>query len=107
MSAIGMSWYTQETWQELAAIPEAKIEMTYPQFVSKVERQIAAMRAKGFAVEKVLVDVGQMVAWCHRHGYAVDSTGRSVFGAVLMTARAEGLDVMTMAFEDRITRSVQ
>lgn len=107
MSAIGMSWYSKETWQELQAIPEAKIEMTYPQFVSKVERQIAAMRAQGYAVEKVPINIGQMVAWCHKHGYEVDSAGRSVFGVVLMTARAEGLDVMTMPFEDRITRSVQ
>jgi hypothetical protein len=105
-TALGMAWYTPTTWRELRAIPEAKIEMSYSQFVRKVERMISEFTAQGIRVVKVPVNVGQMVKWCHRHGYEVDTKGRAVFGATLTLALEDGQDVMTMPFEDR-TRSVQ
>jgi hypothetical protein len=79
-------------------MPEARIEMTYSEFVRKCERLIADFEAQGFRVEKVAVDVGPMIEWCHRHGYEIDDTGRS--------CRVTGRDVMTTPFEDG-TRSVQ
>ena len=66
---VGVSWYSEETWRELAAIPEATIKKTYPQYVRNSERLIDWYGAQGFEVDKVAVDVGQMVARCHRHGY--------------------------------------
>jgi hypothetical protein len=104
---LGMGWYTPETWRELQAIPEAEIEMSYPQFVRKVERMIAGFEAEGARVVRVPIDVAQMVAWCHRHGYEADTRGRALFGSALTIALEDGRDVMTMPFEDRITRSVQ
>jgi hypothetical protein len=104
---MGMAWYTPATWRKLQAIPEAKIEMTYPQFVRKAECMIAGFEARGVRVVKVPVDVAQMVEWCRRHGYEVDNTGRTIFGLALTTAVETGRDVMTMPVEDRITRSVQ
>ena len=74
-----MAWYTPATWRELRAIPEAKIEMSYPQFVRKVERMIAGFEARGLRVVKVPINVTQMVEWCHRHGYEADTTGRAAF----------------------------
>lgn len=47
---LSMAWYTPETWQQLAAIPEAEIEITYPQFGRKCERLIADYTAQGFRV---------------------------------------------------------
>jgi len=105
-TCIAWGWYTPETWRELQAIPEAAIEMTYPEFVRKCERQIADLEAQGFRVEKVFIDVGQMVEWCRRNGYEIDSRGRAAFGAALALARSSGQDVMAITIEDR-TRSVQ
>ena len=104
--AIGMSWYTPEAWQELRAMPKAKIEMSYSQFTRKCERLIAGFEARGIKVEKVAVDIGQMTAWCHQHGYEIDDMGRTAFGAALTACRASGRDVMATPFEDG-TRSVQ
>jgi hypothetical protein len=103
---VGMAHYTPEAWRELRALPEAKIEMSYPQFMRKCERLIAGFEASGFQVEKVPIDVGQMVAWCHRHGFEIDTKGRAVFGSVLGACRASGQDVMTAPFEDS-THAVQ
>ena len=102
-----MAWYSPETWRELRAVPEAKIEMSYPQFVRKVERMVAGFEAEGIRVVMVPINVAQMVAWCHRHGYEADSRGRALYGAVLTMAIKAGRDVMTMPFENRITRTVQ
>jgi hypothetical protein len=106
-AVVGMAWYTLSTWRELRAIPEAKIEISYPQFVRKVARLIAGYEAQGFRVVKTPINVAQMVEWCHRNGYEVDTTGRTVFGVALIAAIETGRDVMTMPVEDRITRSVQ
>ena len=50
-AVLAMGWYTPATWRELQAIPEAKIEMSYPQFVRKVERMIAGYEAQGVQVQ--------------------------------------------------------
>jgi hypothetical protein len=100
-AVLATAWYSPATWRELRAIPEAKIEMTYPQFVRKVERMITGFEAQGVQVVKVPVNVSQMVAWCHRHGYEADTRGRAAYGAVLTMAAADGRDVMTVPVEIR------
>ena len=106
VSVIAMAWYTPATWRELRAIPEAGIELSYSAFVRKCERRIADYIAQGFRVEKVPVDIGQMKAWCRKHGYALDAKGRAAFGAALAMARDSGEDVMAARFRDN-TREVQ
>jgi hypothetical protein len=103
---IHMGWYTPATWRELRAIPEAGIELSYSAFVRKCERRIPDYIAQGFRVEKVPVDIGQMKAWCGKHGYALDAKGRAAFGAALVTARESGEDITTLPVEDN-TRLVQ
>jgi hypothetical protein len=105
-ACIGMGWYTPATWRELRAIPEAKIEMTYSALMRKCERSIAEFRAQGVQVVKIPINVSQMVEWCRKHGYEIDTRGRAAFGAAWMTAHNSGRDVMAMPFEDR-TRMVQ
>jgi hypothetical protein len=105
-AAVAMAWYTPATWRELQAIPEAKVQMSYSQFVRKIERMISEFTAQGIQVVKVSVNVSEMVEWCHQHGYEADSRGSAAFGAALTMALEAGQDVMTMRFEDR-TRSVQ
>jgi hypothetical protein len=42
--SIGVAWYTPEAWQQLAAMPEARIEKSYQDFVRSFERTV-----RGFA----------------------------------------------------------
>jgi hypothetical protein len=103
---IGVAWYTLETWRELRAHPEAKIEKTYSEYVRGCERVIAGYTAQGFRVVKLPIDIALMVEWCHAHGYEIDGKGRAVFGAALMNAHGTGRDIMTTPFRDD-TRTVQ
>jgi hypothetical protein len=103
---VGVAWYTPETWRDLRARPEAKIEKTYPEYIRSYERAVAGYTAQGFRVVKLPIDIPLMVQWCHAHGYEIDSKGRASFGAALLLARDAGKDIMTMPFHDR-TRTEQ
>ena len=86
-STIGVAWYSPETWQQLAAIPEARIQKTYADFVRGFDRIVRDLTMQGIKVEKLTIDIEQMTAWCHRNGYEIDDKGRSVYGSVLTMAR--------------------
>jgi hypothetical protein len=85
--SIGMAWYTPETWKQLAAIPEARIEKSYQDFVHAFERGVREFAACGVQVEKIAIDVAKMAEWCQRNGYQVDTTGRTTYGSMLLLAR--------------------
>ena len=102
---VGVAWYTPEAWAQLAAMPEARIEKTYADFVRTFERAERELAACGARTEKLVIDVAKMTEWCHRHGYEVDHKGRATYGAMLMLARDDP-GVMNKPPIDR-TRSVQ
>ena len=62
--------------------------------------------AEGIKVERVAVDVDQMLAWCHRNDYEINSTGRAIFSTVLTMARDDPR-VLDNPIVDNVTRSVQ
>jgi hypothetical protein len=103
---IAMGWYTPETWRELRAHPEARIEKTYSEYLRCCDRFIAGCPAQGLRVVKVPIDIPLMIEWCHAHGYEIDSGGRAVFAGVLLGAQDAGDDIMSMEFRDA-TRTVQ
>jgi hypothetical protein len=105
-NVVSMAWYSPVAWARLKAIPEARVEMSYPGFVRNFETLSRNFAAQGIKVEKVSVDVDQMIAWCHRNGYVVDTTGRTIYGSVLLMAR-EDPKVLDAPIVDNITRSVQ
>ena len=105
-TVLGMAWYTPEAWAQLKAIPEARIEMSYRAYVRNYEAYARRFAAEGIKVERVAVNVDQMLAWCHRNGYAVDTTGRAIFGIVLTMARDDPC-VLDNPITDNVTRSVQ
>lgn len=87
MSDVGVAWYSQETWKRLAANPEAHIEKSYGDLLRTFDTMVRKFAARGVQVEKVSVDIDQMIEWCHRNGYEIDSKGRAVYGSMLMLAR--------------------
>jgi hypothetical protein len=103
---MGLAWYTPETWRQLAAIPEARIEKSYDDFVSTFENLQQKFAAQGITVEKITLDVDHMVAWCRRHGYEVDSIGRAKYGALLHAAGGDPKVLDNMPITDN-TRALQ
>jgi hypothetical protein len=85
--SIGVAWYTPEAWQQLAAMPEARIEKGYQDFVRSFELARRELAAHGVRAERVVIDIDKITAWCHRNGYEVDTRGRAAYGCMLMLAR--------------------
>jgi hypothetical protein len=84
IAVMRVAWYTPEAWDRLAAIPEAKIEKTYREFVRSTEALERQCAARGMRTERLVIDVAgldEMITWCHRHGYEVDTRGRAAHGA--------------------------
>ena len=106
-NAVGMAWYSPVAWAELCELPMARVKKTYGEFVRTYENAVAEFAAQGFTVVKVPVDVGQMVEWCFKHGLAPDAAGRAKFGLALMSARAEGVGVMSVPVKDGTRRAMQ
>jgi len=97
-----MGWYTPESWERLRAVAD-DVVMTFAEFERKATRKVRQLEVEGFTVEKVLIDVDHMVAWCRRKGYRVgDSKARAAYGAAMAIARDEGDPGLVDApFEDR------
>jgi hypothetical protein len=103
--SIGVAWYTPEAWQRLAAMPEARIEKSYQDFVHTFERARRELAARGVLAERVAIDVDKMTEWCHRNGYEVNTRGRAAYGCMVMLARDDP-DMLDRLVVDR-TRVVQ
>jgi len=94
-----VGWYTPESWERLRAVAD-DVVMTFAEFEQKATRKVRELEAEGFTVEKVMVDVDHMVAWCRRKGYHVNDTrARAAYVAALHLARDDP-DAMDAPFDD-------
>jgi hypothetical protein len=104
--SVGVAWYTPEAWQQLTAMPEARIEKSYQDFVRSFERGMRELAARGVRGERVVVDdVAKMTEWCHRNGYEIDTRGRAAYGCMLLLARDDP-DMLDRPVVDK-TRVIQ
>lgn len=107
ISKMGVAWYTPNSWRELQAVAEGPLASSYDEFVRRANVAAGEWKAKGIEVEKQLIDVAHMVAWCKRHGYRVDSRGRSAYGAALSLANGDTAELDKMPVEDRSRAGIQ
>jgi hypothetical protein len=103
--SIGVAWYTPEAWQQLAAMPEARIEKSYQDFVCTFERARRELAAHGVRAERVVIDIDKMTEWCHRNGYEVDTRCRAAYGSMVLLA-CDDPDMLDRPVVDK-TRVVQ
>lgn len=94
-NVVGMSWYTPESWAQMRAIADDRQNLTYTfdEFVANAEKHIAEFNKRGIVVEKLMIDVAELVRWCRREGHRVDKHSRVLFGLHLTALRdmpAEG-----------------
>jgi len=103
--AMSIAWYSPEAWRELATIPEARIDKSYTDYLrdnASIEWELAA---SGIRIERVAIDIIQMTACCHRHGYEIDGKGRAAYGVMLTVARDDPSVLNAPVRDD--TREVQ
>lgn len=101
-NVLGMAWYTPAAWEQLAAMPEAKIEKNYQDFVRDFEAYVRRFEAQGVPVQKVTIgNVTEMVAGCHRHGYEINSRGRALYVSALALVDGDVVKARGMPFIDK------
>jgi uncharacterized protein YchJ len=83
---VGIAWYLPEQWDTLREISADKdsIEMTHAEWLVTAENAQAQMAATGANIERVVVDVNELEAWCRARGWSVNGKARSQFVAYLL-----------------------
>jgi hypothetical protein len=92
-AVVGVAWYRLKQWQRLRAISTDadNLEDTYEEWLRQAEQKVAELGALGLCVEKVDVDVEQLIAWCNEHGLELDGRARSTYVTEKLSQRGESL----------------
>ena len=77
----GVAWFEPDQWEELKSVSadSSKLGATYEAWLSNFNQTIGKMQATGVVIEKVSVDIAELVVWSTVNGLEVDSASRSGF----------------------------
>ena len=83
-------WFTIETWPELlkVAADRATLPDTFVEFEQIAGGKFDRLRAQGVPLQKVLISVAELTAWCRANRCPVDGPGRAAFAAFVAMRRA-------------------
>ncbi|MBI2920203.1 MAG: hypothetical protein HYY18_03850 [Planctomycetes bacterium] len=88
-AVIGAAWYRADQWADLRAAmsdPDSLAER-HEDWLATAEAMLAKMIRSGTHIERVDVDVPELVAWCREKGKVVDGSARSHFVAEKLRLR--------------------
>jgi hypothetical protein len=92
MMPMHLSWYTRESWRHLEEVTEAPLCESYDAYVALTEKMIREFEEQhGILVVKTLID--DMVVWCRKNGYRINSRGRAAYGAVVAACQGQDSDL--------------
>src|SRR6184192_3833322 len=77
----GVAWYRPEQWQRLREVSEdvENLEETYDAWLQTAERMIRDGIPADVVVEKIDVDVEEVLAWCNVMGLPMNTASRAQF----------------------------
>jgi len=77
----GVAWYRPEQWERLREVSEdvENLEETYQAWLQTAERMIRDGIPANVHVEKVDIDVEEVLAWCNARGLAMNAEARSQY----------------------------
>ena len=84
-----VAWYRREQWDQLrqASVDSDKLEETYDEWVEGAERRIRHLATQGVAVQRIEVDIEELVSWCWKQGMLVNAEARGKFAADVLRKR--------------------
>ncbi len=92
IEAIGVSWFTAETWLRLREVVDSTeadlLPATYDEWIALAEPRFAQHIANGLPMERVLIDPDEWVEWCWLNELPVDGRTRAAFAAFVLARRA-------------------
>jgi hypothetical protein len=77
----GVAWYRPEQWQRLREVSEDvdNLEETHEAWLKTAERLIRDGIPSDVRVEKIDVDVEEVLAWCNVKGLPMNASSRAQF----------------------------
>src|SRR5229473_4654882 len=77
----GVAWYRPEQWQRLREVSEdvENLEETYDAWLQTAERMIHDGIPNDVIVEKIDIDVEEVLAWCNVQGLPMNASSRARF----------------------------
>jgi hypothetical protein len=81
--AMGLAWYRPEQWARLIEVSAdaGNLESTHEKWEVIAEKAVADFAQEGVAVQRVDVDVEELVEWCLARQCPVNAQARSSFAA--------------------------
>lgn len=88
-TVMGCAWYRAEQWDRLREISVDRddLEETHAEWVANVEETLREMRKAGMLVQKVEVDVEELLAWCQASQLDVDGEARAQYAGEMLRQR--------------------
>jgi hypothetical protein len=79
----GMAWYRPDQWALLRQVSSdsGDIEETYQEWERTAKQKLEELRRMGLRIEKIDVDVEEMVNWCKSLNLKIDGSSRARFAA--------------------------
>jgi hypothetical protein len=86
---IAYSWFTADSWPRLLAIAadRASLPDTFEGFERRAGERFNRHIANGVPLERVLIDVDALGAFCAAQRIPVDARSRSAFAALVLARR--------------------
>jgi len=75
----GIAWYRPEQWKRLREVSDdvGNLEETYESWLETAERLIREAIPADITIERVYLDVEEVLAWCNFHGLPMNAQSRS------------------------------
>ena len=86
---VGVAWYKPEQWKRLLEISADRdeLESTHAEWERNAEQSMKRFARGGLRLERVPVDVEELLQWCLIRNLAVDGEARSTFTAEKLRQR--------------------
>ena len=78
---MGFAWYKPDQWSLLLQVSSDRddLESTYEEWLSNAEATLNQIKSKGIQIEKIMVDVSELVQWCKDHKVPINGKSRSSY----------------------------
>jgi hypothetical protein len=85
----GCAWYRAEQWGRLREISadRDKLHETYEEWAANAEKSLQEMRKVGVCIEKVEIDVEELLSWCRAPDREVNGEARSQYAGEMLHQR--------------------
>ena len=89
---MGLAWYRPDQWPRLRAISEDRdqLELNHEEWLRMASERFDDLRRQGQQVQKVEVDVEDLLKWCRTRGLPVNSSTRAQYAAARLRSLEEG-----------------